>query len=618
MPLLPLAPPPAIIVTAGREAVPAPLAGVSASVIDAAQIETLALPQATDFLRLTPSAAVAVSGGPGQQTQVRLRGAEANHTLVFIDGIEANDPASSSEFLFQTLPAAGIERIEVLRGPQSALWGSAAIGGVVSVTTLVPTLGYDFGGNAEGGSFGTFRLGGAGSFGTPTVGASLIAAYQSTNGIDVSGTDGGDKDGFRNLVLSGKVISQPAPWLDIGGVVRWSDSSTRYDGYDFVTSRPADEPLSTDNTALALRGYAEARLLDDSLSTRVEVTWFDSANINRNAGAYVNRTDGDRLRIAGQASYRFETGALAHRLTGAIEWSDEQFESRAADPADLASQSAARDQLSGIGEYRLELAERAALSVSVRHDDNSGFADATTVRAAAAAALGQGFTLHASYGEGVTNPTFTEQFGFFPDFFVGNPDLKPERARGFDVGLGWAKGKTALDVTWHQTRLEDEIVSTFDFDTFLSGVANASAPSRRKGLEVSGEVKPLPWLTLAASYAYLDATAPELPDGLSPREVRRPRHSGSISATADNGPFGFGFSLALVGDRDDLDFATFPATTATLGSYGLASISGRYEILPGVDLTARLENAFNADYEDVLGYRTPGIGGYVGVRLRRD
>lgn len=615
MPLIPItAPVPEIIVSAAREPGPLALSGVAASIIDLGTIQALALPQATDYLRFTPSAAVAVSGGLGQQTQVRLRGAEANHTLVFVDGIPSNDPASSSEFLFQTLPAEGLARIEVLRGPQSALWGSEAIGGVVSVTTLAPAVGIGGGARAEGGSLGTYRFSGNAQAGGATAGVSLLAAYQATDGIDVAGAPAGDPDGFKSLLLSAKATAAVTPWLDAGAVARWSDSTTRYDGFDFLTARPADEPLATTNTLVALRGYLEAKALGDRWRTRAEVTFTDSANRNRDGGAFANRTDGDRLRLVGQTSLTFGAGGLQQRITGAVEYRDERFRSRSIDPSDLANQRAARDQLSGVGEYRIELAHRAAVSVSVRHDANSGFRDATTVRAAGAAQLGGGFGLHASYGEGVANPTFIEQFGFFPSSFIGNPNLRPERARSWDAGAGWARGGTRLDVTVFAADLKREIVSTFDFANFQSSVANAEGASQRRGVEATARLKPASWLTLDASYAYVDAETPRLADGLRPREVRRPEHSGSVSVVAERGRGLLALSAAVVGARQDLDFASFPAAQVRLGQYALASVSGRYRLSRRFALDGRIENAFDERYEDVLGYRTPGLTAYGGVK----
>ena len=604
---------PEIIVIAARAPVLRDLSGVSATVIDTATLGALNLPQATDYLRLTPGIAVATSGGLGAQTQVRIRGAEANHTLVFVDGIPVNDPASAGEFLFQTLPADGIARIEVLRGPQSALYGSEAIGGVVSVTTPAPARGNRLNGAAEGGSLGTYRASASGGIGNDVAGLSATASYVGTDGIDISGTPGGDRDGFDNLTLSAKAVLHPTPDGELGAVVRYTDATTRFD------SPPFDAAFASTNRALAVRGYADARPAGKLLDLHAEATWLDTDNLNRDAGVFQNAQAATRLRFVGQASLNVATGALTHRLTGAAEYEEQRFTSRDDIYGGATDQRVRRAQTSGIGEYRIQYKDRAAASVSVRHDANSAFADATTVRAAASVKLPRGFGLHGSYGEGVTDPTFTEQFGFFPGSFVGNPLLRPERARGFDAGGGWRGVKRSVDVTYFRTNLTSEIVNTFAFTggRFVSSVANATGRSHRQGVEVAGEARPWSWLTASATYTWLDATQGDIAGGPQAREVRRPEYSGSVTLAATRGPARLGVTIAYVGERIDNDFPppAFTAVPVTLGGYALASVNGALKLRPGLELTARVENAFNARYQDVLNYHTAGVTAYGGVRV---
>ena len=623
---VPAAPPPSIastpgdevLITAAREPVAALLSGVSASVIDLATIRAVQLPQVTDYLRLVPGVAVSVSGPLGELSEVRIRGAEARHTLVFVDGIPSNDPASSSVFLFSTLPADGLTRIEVLRGPQSALWGSAALGGVVSVTTPAPVSGRSLFVSAEGGSLGTYRASTAANAGNDTAALSGTASYVATDGIAISGKPGGIRNGFDNLVLSLKGVLHPTPDGELGAVVRYTDATNRFDdtGADGL---PLDARNATTARALAVRAYADAHLASGALDLHTEASYFDTNNLNRVDGAQTNASAATRTRFLGQASGHFTTGALTHRLTGAVEYEDQVFTANDTIYGGLTDQRARRDQTSGIGEYRLEWGTRAAASVSVRHDANSGFADTTTVRAAAAAQVGHGLNAHGSYGEGVSDPTFFDQFGFFPGFFVGNPALKPERSSGFDVGGGWRHGASSIDMTYFRTNLTNQIVPTFDNATFLSSSANAIQRSHRQGVEVAAEARPLPWLHATATYAYLDATNPVLATGLQARAARRPEHSGSVTLTAEHGPATLAFTTAYVGDRGDTRFYGAPdyqSVPVTLGAYWLTSITGSLKVGHGVELTARIENAFDRRYEDVFGYRTPGLTAYGGVRAR--
>ena len=603
-----------ITIIASREPVALDLAGTALTVIDRATIDALGLPLVKDYLTLSPSVSVSVSGPLGAQTQVRIRGAEANHTLTFIDGIDVTDPASSGEFRYETLLADGIDRIEVLRGTQSALWGSEAIGGVINILTASPLHGgHALYAEAEGGSYDTYRGGVGGGVGSDTAGISAQASYLKSRGYDIS-SSGGDRDGYENFTLHGKGFVKPTDNTQLTLAARYADAISEFDDFDYTRGVPLDAPLSTKARLAAVRAAGTIDLLDGRSTSEVAAAYTDTANINRTGGVFENESDGGRIKLTGQSSLRFDTGTVRHRVTAAAEWQRERFVSIDADPAALSNQRRNRVQTSAIGEYRLDVTDRFGGGIAVRHDWNNRFADDTTVRVNGAAKIGGGFGVHASYGTGVANPTFYDEFGFFPGFFVGNPNLKPEKSQSYDAGAGWSRGTTKVDVTWYHANLTSEIVSTFDSTTFLSGVANATGRSRRQGLEFSAETSPLTGLKLAASYAYLDATQQQVAAGLQLREVRRPRHSGSLTATYIGEAFDLAASAAITGARKDTDFSIFQ--TVTLKSYTLVTVSGAWHVNKHIDLTGRLENAFDATYQDVFAYRTAGLTAHAGVRLR--
>lgn len=601
-------------VTASREPVPLALSGTALTVIDRSTIETLSLPLIKDYLTLSPSVSVSQSGPPGSQTQVRIRGAEANHTLTLIDGIEVTDPASSGEFRYETLLADGVERIEVLRGPQSALWGSEALGGVVNVITRgAPRQERSLYGEVEGGSYGTFRGGVGGGTGLAGGEISGQASYINVRGYDVANS-AGDRDGYENLTLHFKSRVEPTDNTEFSLVSRYVDATSRFDDFDYSAGVPLDAPLATASRLFAVRGTGTLRLFDDRWSHQLAVGYTDTANRNTIAGDFQNASDGDKLKFGYQSSLKADTGTARHRLTLAVEHEIQRFTSSDADPQALSNQRRSRLQTSIIGEYRLDYAEWLGGGVAVRRDLNNRFADTTTVRGTIAARFGEGFGAHASYGQGVADPTFYDLFGFFPGFFIGNPALRPERSRGWDAGFGWQRGKAKLDITYHHASLDDEIVSTFDFTTFLSGVANASGRSKRQGLEVSAEVSPAEGLRLAATYAWLDADEQQVAGGAAVREVRRPEHSGSITASYTGTLFDLAASAAITGARGDTDFARF--VPVRLGAYTLLTLSGAWHVTPQIDVTGRIENALDQDYQDVFAYRTPGLGAHFGVRFR--
>jgi vitamin B12 transporter len=251
----------------------------------------------------------------------------------------------------------------------------------------------------------------------------------------------------------------------------------------------------------------------------------------------------------------------------------------------------------------------------VRHDDFSAFHDATTFRASVLVRPGAGFTLHAAYGEGIAQPTFYDLYGFFPGSFVGNPNLTTETSRGWEAGIRWSNAHLALGVTGFSNRLRHEIVATFDPATFLSGAANADGRSKRDGIEFSASWHHAGWLNLEANYTWLDASEPSAAGTAQVREVRRPRNTANLAAWGEAGAFSWGASLAYVGARRDTDFDLFPAAVVRLHDYGLASLRIGYRILPRLELYGRVENGFDADYQDVVGYNTPGRTVYAGLRV---
>ena len=610
--------PAAITVTASREPVPAALAGTALTIIDRPTITALSLPLVKDYLTLSPSVSVSQSGPLGAQTQVRIRGAEANHTLTFIDGIDVTDPASSGEFRYETLLAAGVERIEVLRGPQSALWGSQALGGVITITTRDDSGVY---GEAEGGSLGTFRAGAGGgvALNSSTQLSGSVSALTS-QGYDIANTGkniaatGGDKDGYGNITAHVKLRGAPTATTDVLLVARYTTSNSQFDGFDYDAGVPQDEAFATRSKQLALRAEAGIALLDGRWTQRVSGFFTDTTNSNRTAGAFTNRSDGGRYTLRYQTSLTIDTGSARHRATAALEHDRERFDSADADTLAFSNQSRSRLQTSLVGEYRLDIGDWLGGGVAVRDDWNNRFADTTTVRATAAVRPGAGFALHGAYATGVADPTFFDLFGFFPGFFVGNPNLSPERSRNWEVGAGWSNAALGLDVTWYDATLDNEIVSTFDSKTFLSGVANASGRSRRKGLEVTASTTPVTGLRLAASYALLDANEQRVAAGLALREVRRPRHSGSLTAAYTGTAFDLAASAAITGARDDIDFARF--VRVRLAPYTLVTLSGAWHVTPKLDLTGRIENALDSRYQDVFAYHTPGLTAHAGVRVR--
>jgi vitamin B12 transporter len=598
----------AIVVTASREPVAEPDAAVSATLFEQEELESLALPFAVDVLRLVPGVSVTVSGSRGSQTELRIRGAEADHTLIFLDGIRFNDPAAGNAPRFDLLAGDLLSRIEVVRGPQSALWGSEALGGVVAVETADPFRSSGFGALAEYGSHDSSRASAQFAARAGAIGVSGSAAWLASEGIDAFGA-GGERDGFENRSGSLKVVFSPLPSGEIGLVGHYVDGESEFDGTDPMSFRRANTLDATDNRIGAVRGWAALR--SGGWSLLLDGSYLDSANRNRLGEAPLNSTFGERFTAGAQISKAIG----GHRFTVAVEHEGEGFRARDQVFFGGTDQDRSRALTGFVGQWRAEWSKHFITDLAVRRDEFSAFADATTVRGTALFRPDEAWTIHASYGEGIAQPTFYDLYGFFPGSFAGNPDLRPESSRGLEVGVRRRAGNMSVGVTAFASRLEDEILTVFDPATFIASTVNAEGKSPRRGIEADGRYR-VGGLTLYANYTFLDAEERKAPGDAAVKEARRPRHSANVAATGTVGSLDLGAAFSYVGKRQDTDFDVFPARKLSLNDYVLASLKLGWRLTPGIEAFARIENLLDADYEDVFGYNTAGRTFYAGIRLR--
>jgi len=598
-----------IVVTGSREPLALPDAPAAVSTIEQDGLAALDLPAATDLLRLLPGVSVSVSGPKGSQTQVRIRGAEANHSLLFLDGIRLNDPAAGNEARFELLNTDLLSRIELVPGAQSALWGPEALGGVISVETANPFGSSRAAAIAEYGSLDSLRLAGQGSVRSGNVGLSASGGWLRSEGIDSFGV-GGERDGFETASLALRAAWRPAEGAEIGISGLHVDGRSEYDGFDPATYRRGDTLDATENRISAGRVWGS--LETGGWTLGADASLLDSANRNLLGTAPLNRTAGRRATAGGQVSRRFG----GHRLTAAIEHEAEDFQARDTTYFGGTDQDRSRGLVAVVGEWHAQWSEALTTDLVVRHDSFSAFEDSTTVRAALLVRPAEGWTLLASYGEGIAQPTFYDLYGFFPGSFVGNPALTPERAKGWEAGVHWRRGGTSLRATAFTSRLDSEIVDVFDSATFLSSTRNVDGSSRRRGIELSADHRVSGALQLSANYTFLDADERRAPTDAAIREVRRPRHSANLTAFGESGRLAWSATAAYVGARTDMDFDRYPAATVTLGDYVLASARLGWRLTEAVEAFARIENLLDADYQDVVGYHIPGRTIHAGLRLR--
>lgn len=603
------------------------------STIDRQVIENRQTVFATDLLQDLPSLAVSRSGNFGSQTAIRIRGAEANHVLVRIDGIEVNDPAADDAFDFAHLTANDIERIEVVRGPQSAVWGSDALAGVIDITTRRSTDRFSSDAFIEGGSFNTFNGGvHVGTRGANS-GVDLTASYLDSDGTNIS-RSGSEDDGYRNLTANLRADIDITQNLQLNGSLRHIDTTKQFDAVDFATGLPADANRKSDTRQSTIGTGGKLALFDNFWVQSLRLSHMTTDNENFIDDARDTKSGADKYGVYYQSTLNIDAGPSgdsSQQITLAIDYEREEFEQRGTavdfglpgqpfilDP----NQHQDTDNTGLVGEYRASGFGGLSFSIGIRHDDNSAFDDVTTYRTTAAWRFDDiDSRLHASIGSGQKSPTFTERFGFFADQFQGNPDLKPEMSKGFDAGYEqrFIDGQVVADVTYFRERLEDEINGFFfDPSVGMFTAVNLNGTSKSRGVEFEVSARITDGLSTAASYTYTDASQPDA-TGRQQREIRRPRHMAALNVNyAFRGRAQVNANLSYTGEQTDVFFPPFPASqeTVSLNAYTLANLTGSFAITDNVTIFARAENLLDETYENVYGFATPGVGGFLGARVR--
>ena len=598
-----------IVITASRAPAEEARTPASVTIIDQSRIERLGEPLLPALLRLTPSAAITAQGPTGLFTEVRIRGAENNHTLLFIDGIRANDPATGNFARFELLNADLVSRIEVVRGPQSALWGSEAIGGVIAVNGVADRPGHE--GAVEAGSFGFWR--GAASTSILSDDAAFAGAigWQRATGVDSFRGDG-DKDGYRNLSGRLRGTVDVSPSVQLGASAFALTGRSEFDGYDLTFERA--DTLDNSRNRLAAGGlWVDIGRESSRWNARLSASLLGSSNRNFLDEVATNRTRGTRRSLGAQIEHGFSLGRSDHRLIAAADSERETFEARDTVFLGATNQDRSRSHQAITVEWRGGVGAISG-GAAVRRDMFNRFKDATSLRASVLADVGQGFAVAGSYAEGIAQPTFFDLYGFFPNDFVGNQGLRPESSRGFEGSLRFRRPNMTASLTAYRQRLRNEIVETFDFDTFLSSTENREGTSRRWGIEAQLAWQPVDSLQVTTGYAYLKSTQPDAATDRQLEEWRRPRHSGSIAADGSAGPWRYGASVAYVGSHLDRQ-EVLPFAVVRLESYWLVGARVAYLVRPGIEMFARASNLFDTRYEDSADYRTEGRGLFAGLKL---
>ncbi len=592
----------AIVVTATGIAQSRDEVGQAITVIDAETIKTRQAIDVVDLLATTPGVRFNRNGSTGGVTGVSLRGAETTQTLVLIDGVKVNDPSGIGDgYDFGPLLTGNIKRIEILRGSNSVVHGSQAIGGVVNVMTGVPAEGFGANASVDYGYSDTLSAK-ADVSGTSGIAAGGIgAAYFRTDGIS-SAAGGTERDGTENIATNARLTLNftEALSLDLRGYYIHADLD-----YDSFFGAPAD---SSDVSKLdQYVGYAglNLALLDGKLTNRAAVTYLR----NDRDYYFVRGTDPD-YGYSG-TNLRFEYEGVYAPVDQAKLLFGYEHERPDYDFFGFGSTASAKINIDSV--YALAIVKPftgLAVTGGVRHDDHSQFGGATTFGANANYSPNGGATnIRLSYGEGFKAPSLYQLY----DSFSGNTALRPERSKSYDVGFDQSLdgGRAMLSVTAFRRDTRDQI----NYDSSLPpfGGYNNLDRTRAKGVEASIALKPVDALTVTGSYSYVDARDRSAGSANYGNRLAR-RAANAVSVSADY-VWAFGLStgatVTMVGDSFDN-----AANTRRLDGYALAGVRASMPLGEHLEVYGRIDNLFDETYQTAYGYGTYGRAAYGGVRVR--
>ena len=557
--------------------------GAAVTILTAEDLEGLGFAFLADALATAPGVTVNQTGAFGGASAVRIRGAGTDQTLVLMDGVPVGDTSSvGGAFDFARLDIAQVERVEIIRGPQSTLWGSEAIGGIVSITTKKGAGGASA--FAEAGSFGTVRGGGALSGRDASGGWRIAASGITSDGISKADEAEGNReaDGHRGASLSASLDHDFGPLL-LDASVFGSTAETEFDSFDFLAPgfiADGDERSETDELTASVRlrtkdrgGLTHTLLAGGSLIER--------RNFSDAAPGFAASGQRAILRYQGNAP-------VGDRVTLAFGGEADLRETDDQETAILSAFALAEVKpLPGL-----------TLSGGLRVDDHEAFGAETTGRASAAWDIRQGITLRASWGQGFKAPSLFQETFFCCGAAEPNPSLAPERSEGFDAGILLTAPRLTVDLGVFRQDTEDLI----DF-SFADGAYVNIRRAETKGLEFAARADILTWLDIAVSYAFIEAE-----DESGQPLARIPRHSGDVAFQFDPaGPWSGNLLVRHNGEEED-SFGVVDAWTRL-------DANARYALSPRLELYARAENLLDADYQQVFGYGTPGRSGLLGVRI---
>jgi len=607
-----------ISISASRTPVSLNATGSAVTVITEQELRDSQRLYVVDVLRTVPGLAVSQSGGPGKSTQIRMRGSEADHVLVIVDGIEIN-PGNGGSVNFAHLLTAEIERVEVLRGAQSALWGADAIGGVIAITTRQGRSGKNEVSMAiEEGSFNTSQHSATISGGNPTTTYALNVSRVASDGFSAADDDaftytlpdgstvtqggsGEEDDGYNNRTIGGTIRHKFTNNLSINAALRQVKYAVDTDGFSGGSGAVDNAVSGTTSKGLYAQTTLRYSQLDDRLQHHLKIMNSDlDDRFTSSFGPSAARAK--KRQYSYQLDYYFPQGGdsnSSHSATVVLEREENTNDSSF-------SGFNKNRATSAIAEYRFDLDQRLSTAIAYRHDNNKIFKNSKTAHASLSYEINSAFRFHSRLGSGIKNPTLRQLFGSSASF-PGNRALEAEKSESVDAGVQWriAPRKT-LDVTLFELRIEDQIVGAGNSANNVDGKTKAT------GLELAYQGQFGNHWSLAANLTWQkgeDADGNEL--------IRRAATIANINTTY-RGLSGMTATLGINynGSQNDYYFdPLFSRFPVKVDAYTVVNLAVSYPFSDTVELTARVENLFDEIYQEVIGYGTSTRAYYAGLRI---
>ncbi len=609
-----------VVVTATRVETPVREVASSITVVSSEEIERKKKIFVSDVIRGLPGLDVVRTGTMGGSTSIFLRGANSEHTLVMIDGVEVNDPMSTTRSHdFAHLMVDNIERIEILRGPQSTLYGSDAIGGVINIITKRGEGKPKFNFSAEGGSFTTFRESAGVNGGNKLFNYSLSLSRLDTEGISSAAKKYGnyEKDGYKNTTFSSRFGLTPLENLSFDLILRYVNTETELDsgggigGDDPNYIQRADHFLFKTQAGLSLFD----QFWDQKIGVAISTSHRDYKNkVDPLSPFYEkSRFDGELIKFDWQHHIRLHK---TNSITFGFEYEREGGKSRwyyeyMGWPLDQGIFPEKKADTRGYYfQDEIRLWDRFFATLGIRLDDHSRFGSETTYRVAPSFLIQEtGTKLKGSLGTGFKAPSLYQLYGPRTSWGpTGNVNLKPEKCRGMDLGVEqeFLNKRIILGAIYFRNDFKNLI----DFESGLGFINIKKA--KTEGIELSAFIKLIKDLTLGLNYTYTDTE-----DKNTGRKLlRRPRHKFGLDVNyqfIEKGNINLGFTY--IGKRDDMDWSVWPARRVELDGYPLVNLSTSYEVFKNFQLFGKVENLLNKKYEEVKGYGTPGISLFGGIKV---